>query len=183
MSFNENCLHSKNYNNGLCIYIYISVFHTILCRKYYFHFHSIDENILCKNVKYMCYVASIMSGSATLWTIALQVPLSMRFSRREYCSGLPFPPLRDLPDPRMEPTFLKSLALTSTFFTTKRHLEEISSRKSETPKGTFHAKMGTIKDRNGMDLTEDIRKRWQEYRELYKKIFMPQITTVVWSLT
>ena len=39
-------------------------------------------------------------------------------------------------------------------------------------KGTFHAKMGTIKDRNGMDLTEaeDIKKRWQEYiEELYKK--------------
>ena len=39
-------------------------------------------------------------------------------------------------------------------------------------KGTFHAKIGTIKDRNGMDLTEaeDIKKRWQEYtEELYKK--------------
>ena len=38
-------------------------------------------------------------------------------------------------------------------------------------KGIFHAKMGTIKDRNGMDLTEaeDIKKRWQEYTELYKK--------------
>ena len=39
-------------------------------------------------------------------------------------------------------------------------------------KGTFHAKMGTIKDRNGMDLTEaeEIKKRWQEYtEELYKK--------------
>ena len=38
-------------------------------------------------------------------------------------------------------------------------------------KGTFHANVGTIKDRNGMDLTEaeDIRKRWQEYTELYKK--------------
>ena len=38
-------------------------------------------------------------------------------------------------------------------------------------KGTFHAKMGPIKDRNGMDLTEteDIKKRWQEYRELFKK--------------
>ena len=44
-------------------------------------------------------------------------------------------------------------------------------------KGTFHAKMGTIKDRNGMDLAEaeDIRKRWQEYTELYKKVFMTQI--------
>ena len=37
-------------------------------------------------------------------------------------------------------------------------------------KGTFHAKMGLIKDRNGMDLIEDIKKRWQEYtEELYKK--------------
>ena len=42
------------------------------------------------------------------------------------------------------------------------------------PKGTFHAKMGSIKDRKGMDLTEpeDIKKRWQEYTEdLYKKDF------------
>ena len=41
-------------------------------------------------------------------------------------------------------------------------------------KAIFHAKMGSIKDRNGMDLTEaeDIKKRWQEYtEELYKKIF------------
>ena len=53
-------------------------------------------------------------------------------------------------------------------------------------KGIFHAKMGTIKDRNGMDLTEaeDIKKRWQEYtEELYKKIFMTQIIRMVWSLT
>ena len=49
---------------------------------------------------------------------------------------------------------------------------EISSRKLEIPKETFHAKMGSIKDRNGMDLkeAEDIKKRWQEYtEELYKK--------------
>ena len=48
-------------------------------------------------------------------------------------------------------------------------------------KGTFHAKMGSIKDRNGMDLTEaeDIKKRWQEYAELYKKIFMTQIIMMV----
>ena len=47
---------------------------------------------------------------------------------------------------------------------------EISSRKLDT-KGIFHAKMGSIKERNGMDLTEaeDIKKRWQEYTELYKK--------------
>ena len=45
-------------------------------------------------------------------------------------------------------------------------------RKIRDSKGTFHAKMGSIKDRNGLDLTEaeDIEKRWQEYtEELYKK--------------
>ena len=44
-------------------------------------------------------------------------------------------------------------------------------KKIRDTKGTFHAKMGTIKDRNGMDLTEaeDTRKRWQEYTELCKK--------------
>ena len=49
-------------------------------------------------------------------------------------------------------------------------------------KETFHAKMGSIKDRNCIDLTEaeDIKKRWQEYiEELYKKIFMTQIITMV----
>ena len=59
-------------------------------------------------------------------------------------------------------------------------------KKIKDTKGTFHAKMGTIKDRNSMDLTEveDIKKRWQEYtEELYKKSFMTQITTMVWSLT
>ena len=44
-------------------------------------------------------------------------------------------------------------------------------KKISNTKGIFHAKMSTIKDRNGMDLTEtgDIKKRWQEYTELYKK--------------
>ena len=48
-------------------------------------------------------------------------------------------------------------------------------------KGTFQAKMGTVKDRNGMELTEaeDIKKRWQEFTELYKKDLMTQITTMV----
>ena len=49
---------------------------------------------------------------------------------------------------------------------------EISSRKLEiTSKGTFHAKMGTIKDRNATDLTEaeDIKKRWKEYTEELSK--------------
>ena len=55
-------------------------------------------------------------------------------------------------------------------------------KKMRDTKETFHAKKGLIKDRNGRDLTEaeDIKKRWQEYtEELYKKIFMTQIITVV----
>ena len=55
-------------------------------------------------------------------------------------------------------------------------------KKIRDTKGTFHAKMGSIKERNGMDLTEaeDIKKRWQEYtEELYKKIFTIQIIIMV----
>ena len=55
-------------------------------------------------------------------------------------------------------------------------------KKFRDTKGIFHAKMGSIKERNVMDLTEaeDIKKRRQEYTEqLYKKIFMTQIMTMV----
>ena len=55
-------------------------------------------------------------------------------------------------------------------------------KKIRDTKGKFHANMGSIKDRNGMDLTEaeDIKKRWQEYtEELCKKIFMTQIIAMV----
>ena len=55
-------------------------------------------------------------------------------------------------------------------------------KKIRNTKGTFHVKMGSIKDRNGVDLTEaeDIKKRWQDYtEERYKKVFMTQIITMV----
>ena len=54
-------------------------------------------------------------------------------------------------------------------------------KKTRDTKGTFHAKMGSIKDRNGMDLTEpeDIKKRWQESQNCTKKIFTTQIITMV----
>ena len=55
-------------------------------------------------------------------------------------------------------------------------------KKIRDSKGIFHAKMGSKKDRNGMDLTEaeDIKKKWQEYtEELYEKIFTTQIITMV----
>ena len=55
-------------------------------------------------------------------------------------------------------------------------------KKMRDTKGTFHAKMGSIKDRNGMDLTEaeDIKKRWQDTQKNYtKKIFMIKIIMMV----
>ena len=59
-----------------------------------------------------------MSDSAILWTVALQAPLSMGFSRQEYWSGLPFPSPEDLPDRGTEPVSLVSPALAGRFFTT-----------------------------------------------------------------
>ena len=52
------------------------------------------------------------------WTVAHQAPLSRKFSRQEYWSGLPFPSQGDFPDPRIEPLSLTSPALTGGFFTT-----------------------------------------------------------------
>ena len=55
-------------------------------------------------------------------------------------------------------------------------------KKMRDTKGTFHARLATIKDRNGKDLKEaaEIKKRWQEYtKELYKNVLMTQITTMM----
>ena len=58
-------------------------------------------------------------------------------------------------------------------------------KKISDTKGAFHAKMGSIRDRNGMDLTEaEDNKRWQEYtEELYKKDLHDPDITMLWSLT
>jgi len=58
-------------------------------------------------------------------------------------------------------------------------------KKIRDTKGIFHAKIDTIKVRNGMDLTEteDIKKKWQEYTEEYTKKLMTQITMMAWSFT
>ena len=58
---------------------------------------------LCLTVGlYVCVSHSVVSDSATPWTVACQAPLSMEFSRQEYWNGLPFPSPGDLPDPGME---------------------------------------------------------------------------------
>ena len=61
---------------------------------------------------------SVVSDSATPWTVTHQAPLSMEFSRQEYCSGLPFSPPGYLPDPGIKPTFASS-TLVGGFFTMK----------------------------------------------------------------
>ena len=62
----------------------------------------------------------------TLWTAARQAPLSMGFSRQEYWSALPCPPLGDLPDPGIEPVSLTSPALAGGFFTISTTWEALS---------------------------------------------------------
>ena len=61
---------------------------------------------------------SLVQLCETLWTVALQAPLSRGFSRQEYWSGLQFSTPGDLPNPWIEPSFLMSLALSGRFFTT-----------------------------------------------------------------
>ena len=63
----------------------------------------------------------------TPWTAAHQVPLSMEFSKQEYWSGLPFPPLGDLPDPGTEPMSPGAPALAGRFFTTEAHGKVLTS--------------------------------------------------------
>ena len=63
---------------------------------------------------------------ATPWTIALQAPLSMGFSRQEYWRGLPCPPPGDLPNPGMEPASLMSPALAGRFSTTSAMWEALT---------------------------------------------------------
>ena len=75
---------------------------------------------------------SIMSDSATPWTVARQAPLSMGFPRQEYWSGLPFPSLGDLPDPGIKPL---SAAWAGRFFTAEpsgkadEHFRKLNSGK------------------------------------------------------
>ena len=61
---------------------------------------------------------SRFSHVATPWTVALQAPLSMRFSKQEYKSGLPCPSPKDLPNPGIKPASLISQALAGRFFAT-----------------------------------------------------------------
>ena len=67
---------------------------------------------------------SLISDSATPWSIACQAPLFMGFSRQDYWGGLPCPPPGNLPNPGIKPTFLKSSALAGWFFTSGTNSED-----------------------------------------------------------
>ena len=72
---------------------FLPIFHFSLCWRQ-------QPESASEKWKWSC---SVMSDSATPWTVAYQAPLSMGFSRQEYWSGLPFPSPGDLPDSGMEP--------------------------------------------------------------------------------
>ena len=84
---------------------------------------SICVSYMCVCVCVVCSVASVMSDSATLWTVARQAPLSMGLSMQEYWSGLPCPPLGDLLNPEIKPESLVSPALAGGFLTTSTSWE------------------------------------------------------------
>ena len=135
---------------------------------------------------------SVLSGSMTLWTAAPQAPPSMGFSRQESWSGLPLPSPGDLPDPGIEP---RSPALHTrrdkkAFLRDQCKETEENNRKGKTrdlvkklrdTKGTLHAKMGSIKDRNGLDLTKQkiSRRGGKNTQNCTKKIFTTQIIMMV----
>ena len=71
----------------------------------------LPKNYLTHNLLRVCRVgSSCVRLFVAPWTVACQAPLSIGFSRQEYCSGLPFPPSGDLPDPGIEPMSLMSPA-------------------------------------------------------------------------
>ena len=76
-----------------------------------FHKPGYEKLVFC-----MCVCSVVSDSLQTPWTVALQAPLSMGFSRQEYLSGLPLSPAGNLPDPRIEPM---SPALAGGFFTTQ----------------------------------------------------------------
>ena len=72
---------------------------------------------VCVCVRTLACAHSVMSDPVTPWTVAQQIPLSMKFSKQEYWSGLSFPSPGDLPNPGIEPASLPSPPSAGKFFT------------------------------------------------------------------
>ena len=86
-------------------------------KRFYFEQSCTQLKYECE--KWKCKSLSSIQLCATPWTVALQAPLFMGFSRQEYWSGRPCPPPEDLPDPGMEPVSFMSPSLAERFFTTR----------------------------------------------------------------
>ena len=88
--------------------------------------HCSAETITTLLVGYVraCSADSVVSDSATSWTVARQAPLPMGFSRQEHWSGLPFPPPGHLPEPGIKPASLASPALAGGFLSTSAIWED-----------------------------------------------------------
>ena len=95
------CIHSIYY--CMCV-------HMCVCAQVHSHSVVFDSLLLS---------CPVVSDSAAPWTVALQVPLSVEFSRQEYWSQFPFPAQGDLPHPGIKPTSLTFPVLAGTFFTTE----------------------------------------------------------------
>ena len=113
-------------------YIHLAAHSVIRLSRY--HIHIALVTVYCYNCSILlfivsllgaCQVAAVISDSVTLWTIASQAPLSMGFSRHEYWSGLPCPPVGDLPGPGIGPACLTSPALAARFSTTDASWEAL----------------------------------------------------------
>ena len=97
------------------------LYHTYMCDK------SMKE---CMGMCYAVLSHSVVSDSATLWTVARQAPLSMGFCRQKYWSGLSCPSPGDLPNPGIESVSLIPSALAGTFFITSTTWETLHGSNS-----------------------------------------------------
>ena len=90
------------------------------------------------------FVLSCVQFFATSWTVACQAPLSMELSRQEYWSGLPCPPLVDLPDLGTEPACLVFPTLGGEFFTTAPPRKHSHHARTEQNVGKIHLRRGPM---------------------------------------
>ena len=110
---------------------------------------------------------------ATLWTVAHQAPLSMGFFRQEYWSGLPFPPLRDLPKPGIEPAFL-------IFLSCSQILYHWATREA-IPFSITNCKFSFQIQLSQKQLTKQLRSVWKE-RQVTPRFIKTYIDTKHFSL-
>ena len=107
-------------DHGVCVYLWMIIgwgYFSLQNNSLIFEYSCMCVCWRWKTHAHLC-VLSCDRVFGTPWTVACQAPLSMKFFRQEYWSGLPFPSPRNLPDPGIELTSFTSTALAGGFFTT-----------------------------------------------------------------